>query len=74
MPSATKAAKKQLTSRLLPIFVGYRHLHAHYKKIAEIKKPVSGYPRWDRVCGSPTTAGKKEGENHYDDEDARSLV
>lgn len=40
MPSATKAAKKQLTSRLLPIFVGYRHLHAHYKKIAEIKASV----------------------------------
>ncbi len=40
MPSATKAAKKQLASRLLPIFAGYRYLHAHYKKIAEIKANV----------------------------------
>ena len=40
MPSATKAARKQLTSRLLPIFAGYRHLHARYKKIAEIKDNV----------------------------------
>ncbi len=72
MPSATKAAKKQLTSRLLPIFAGHRHLHAHYKKIAEIKASVRIPSLGSGLC-SPTTEGKKEGENHYD-EDARSLV